>query len=355
MAAVGQFYSNPKLGLAKHRDPRYMPNIISSAVANAPPSDLMADALSKRSKVHHFDKQTDEAMIPLFQEGTDGKGRGNKHLLPHRNWCSIRQWTPGTTPPPTPPLSACDASRSPEHGAGGGILRRLSSRRSAKPNRLDGGRESLRGSRPPVSGRTGLFRSLSRRSSTDKQRPGILSRTMSLGRGEAGARSHAEPGHHISESRLDKGGVDDYASGSPRAAHHGGGHGAGAAQDEYAAGDEAQFSAMPSFHRTPTGLSAKQMRQADKYKVDLEGGLDIRLNVEVNAQDPAGITVPYRMLVPRLQYEYNPAEDDLAQKGAEMSGIKRLLSFRKKGARAKSDDYEDEEMSDEDSEEYPAQ
>jgi len=88
------------------------------------------------------------------------------------------------------------------------------------------------------------------------------------------------------------------------------------------------------FHRTPTGLSAKQMRKADEFEVDVEGGLDICLNVEVNAKDPTGITVPYRLLVPRLHYEYNPAEDELQQpiqsKAQQPSGLKRFLSFRKK-------------------------
>jgi hypothetical protein len=99
------------------------------------------------------------------------------------------------------------------------------------------------------------------------------------------------------------------------------------------------------FHRTPTGLSTKQKKQADKYTVDLEGGLDITLNVEINPKDPAGITKPYRLLVPKLFYDYeNENENDagavperdpeMAQAGGaetpEPTGFKRLLSFRKK-------------------------
>ncbi|KAL2755113.1 hypothetical protein ACRALDRAFT_1034776, partial [Sodiomyces alcalophilus JCM 7366] len=89
LAAVGQFYTNPKVGLPKHKDFRYIPNIISSAIANAPPPNLLADILNKRNKVHQFDENTCESMIPLFQDGVDGRPRKNKHLLPHRNWCSI--------------------------------------------------------------------------------------------------------------------------------------------------------------------------------------------------------------------------------------------------------------------------
>ena len=55
LAAVGQFYSNPKLGIRKDRDHRYMPNVISSAIVNAPPPEMMADVLNKRNKVHHLD------------------------------------------------------------------------------------------------------------------------------------------------------------------------------------------------------------------------------------------------------------------------------------------------------------
>ena len=55
LAAIGQFYSNPKLGIRKDRDHRYMPNVVSSAIVNAPPPDLMADVLNKRNKVHRLD------------------------------------------------------------------------------------------------------------------------------------------------------------------------------------------------------------------------------------------------------------------------------------------------------------
>ena len=57
MAGMGQFYSNPKLGMRKDRDHRYMPNIISSAIVNNPPPDLMADAVNKRNKTHHLDSE----------------------------------------------------------------------------------------------------------------------------------------------------------------------------------------------------------------------------------------------------------------------------------------------------------
>lgn len=102
LGAVGQFYSNKKLKIPKDKDARYMPNVISSAIVNTPPPDMMADILNKRNKVHHLDANTDESMIPIFTHGVDGKKRNNNHLLPHRNWCSIREYKPGFSPPSTP-------------------------------------------------------------------------------------------------------------------------------------------------------------------------------------------------------------------------------------------------------------
>lgn len=62
LAAVGQFYSNPKLRIPKDRDHRYMANVISSAIVNTPPPELMGDILNKRNKIHHLDPE----VIPLF-------------------------------------------------------------------------------------------------------------------------------------------------------------------------------------------------------------------------------------------------------------------------------------------------
>ncbi|PHH78576.1 hypothetical protein CDD82_2967 [Ophiocordyceps australis] len=369
MAAVGQFFSSPKLGLPKHRDPRYMPNVIASPMVNAPPSDLMADVINKRNKMHHFDKQTDENMIPLFRHGVDGKVRNNAHLLPHRNWCSISLWTPGSTPPPTPPHSSYEERHSPAPHASssGGLLRRFSSRRKSAPRRIEGGHESVRGPRPPISGGMGLFHNISRRLSwSDGQ--GLM-RTMSLGRGEGKDRGYLNYAYRNSESQPggDEGEVDGHwhtdsydglgsAPGRAAPPRPSGLRGGALHEDEYKDDDESYFSAshparlahttdsLPgptthladspprrAFHRTPTGLSAKQLRQPERFQVDVEGALEVVLNIEVSPRDPAGITVPYRLLVPRLQYEYNPSEDDIALKEqAEGSALKRLLGLGKR-------------------------
>lgn len=72
-----------------------MPNIISSAIVNTPPPDMVADMLNKRNKIHHMDSNTDESMIPIFTHDVDDKPRNNKRLLPRRNWCAIREYQPG--------------------------------------------------------------------------------------------------------------------------------------------------------------------------------------------------------------------------------------------------------------------
>ena len=67
LAAVGQFFSAKKLGLPKDQDFRYMPNIVSSAIVNTPPPDMMADVLNKRNKTHHLNAEVRDV---YFFDGT---------------------------------------------------------------------------------------------------------------------------------------------------------------------------------------------------------------------------------------------------------------------------------------------
>lgn len=48
--------------------------------------------------MHHLDNETDEDMVPIFQEDVDGKPLNNTHLLPRRNWCSLRIAEDGDSP-----------------------------------------------------------------------------------------------------------------------------------------------------------------------------------------------------------------------------------------------------------------
>ncbi|CAK7201320.1 hypothetical protein SEUCBS139899_004023 [Sporothrix eucalyptigena] len=487
LAAIGQFYSNSKQGLAKHKDFRYMPNVISSAIANTPPPDIMADILNKRNKVHHFDKETDEDMIPLFAHGVDGKPRNNKTLLPHRNWCSIQPYAPGDSPNLTPqqsdldfvsvgtpngsrgnfitratsfrrnPYNGGDPSRPPLSNGGGSLLRRLSrGRRSVddatqRPVMQDTNvrrsfsvsrdlnpsnlfrRLSSRRKRPDDGGINGNWgpdseddipqqqyeQAAYQQAHEQQQQPGAppIPPKVPIGYGNSQGHNHGQ-GHGRSYGQPARAGVrgngayagrypdDDQstisseedmpgAAGMPQQARIRGGAGSPSAigghdYDEYANGDESYFSVkrrpthprpgQPApeaaayspqlqqeqqmrppqasggtlatmsdgidggmgpptrpFYRTPTGLTARQLKKARNYEVNLEGGLDIRLNVEVNPKDPSGITVPYRLVVPRLWYTYeaDPQAGAGANKLAAPTGIKRLLSIgRRKPAQA---------------------
>ncbi len=383
LAAIGQFYSNPKLGLAKHKDFRYIPNIISSAVVNAPPPDLLADVLNKRNKIHHFDKETDEDMIPLFAHGVDGKPRNNKHLLPHRNWCAIREYVPGHTPPPTPSHSAFDLGLPGRRRSASvsGIFRRLSLSRSKTA--LDGAGPPpppKDRTRPPLSKGAGLLRSLSRRkgaASADQvvavgpgaKPPGRLTRTLSgsavsgrLGglfrrRSSAGKKDDGGiNGTWGSETDEDEDEVEQQGQGQQWSAggrgvgmrgglgpQHQPGDARGYGNGEFDQGDERYFSAIrpppvppkPTgavnsnhntvvqqhdndpdadfvpgpFHRAPTTLTTRQRKAGqDEYAVDLRGAIEVTLNVEISPRDPGGSTVPYRLVVPKLWYEYEGEE-----------------------------------------------
>jgi hypothetical protein len=350
LGAIGQFYSNPKLGIPKDRDHRYMANIISSAIANTPPPDTLADLLNKRNKVHHLDADTDEDMIPIFTHDVTGKARNNKRLLNRRNWCSIRMYDPGLSPPSTPNQSDGSATPPPTRG---GILRRLSTRGpSYRPDAA-----------PPLSS-AGFFsrrKSTSRRGSMDSQRPGVLTRTLSLTRKDFMPSSLFR---RNSKRRPDDGGINGYGADSDeevyqtqkRSGIRGGSGGTEDNEEGYfpvvsppntgrnhafpvdnaatsVAGSNPQQSFVRSqFHRTPTGLSEKQRRNGN-MDINLEGGLDICLNMEVSQTDPAGITMPYRLLVPALWYE----EEMEGQAASNVrGGLKRLVSLPK-GKRIQKD------------------
>jgi hypothetical protein len=348
LGAIGQFYSNPKYGIPKDRDHRYMPNVISSAIVNAPPPDSVADLLNKRNKVHHLDKDTDEDMIPIFTHDTNGKPRNNKRLLNRRNWCQIKLYNPDLSPPPTPQTDGT-SSPPPEKM---GIFRRLSTTRgpSYRPD----------ASAPPLSS-AGFFNrrpSSSRRASTDSGRPGVLTRTLSL------TRKDFIPGslfRRSSKRKQDSGGINGYEddtededsqyeeqNGRPRMRGGSGGRDDGGyfpamdsplgrvatnpvdkASTSVAGHTPHQGPPRAQFHRTPTGLSAKQIRRTGTREINLEGGLDICLFMEVSQKDPEGITMPYRLLVPALWYE-----EESPGEAAEhvQSGLKRWTSLaRKKG------------------------
>ena len=78
---------------------------------------------------------------------------------------------------------------------------------------------------------------------------------------------------------------------------------------------------------------AKGGNDYEDRHISLEHGLDIVINCEVNQKDPAGITVPYRLLIPALWYNGEGDPNDIRYR--KQSWIKRLGSIsvgRRKGS-----------------------
>ncbi|CDF90486.1 uncharacterized protein ZBAI_06932 [Zygosaccharomyces bailii ISA1307] len=82
--------ANAEVDKEPENDERLMINVISSAVTNAPPPAAVAKVLQKRTPIHHFDRETDEDAVPLFNYETTGDHhRSQTCFLPHRNWSDI--------------------------------------------------------------------------------------------------------------------------------------------------------------------------------------------------------------------------------------------------------------------------
>lgn len=86
-----------------------------------------------------------------------------------------------------------------------------------------------------------------------------------------------------------------------------------------------------NFHRRPTNISERAVRKGDEGHdeghINLEHGLDVVLNCEVNQKDPAGLTTPYRLLIPALWY--HGEGDSNAAEHKKVGWIKRLGSVAK--------------------------
>ena len=243
-----------------------MANIISSAIVNTPPPEMMGDILNKRNKTHHFDYDTEEDMIPMFTHDVDGKTRNNKRLLPRRNWCSIREYQPGSTPPPTP--------------SDGGSL--ISAHEPIKSSRLQRTLSLTKGDMKPGN----LIRRLSQRGQNQEYPPSSEYHTSPT----------AAPSPPVRSPDAD--GFPTQSKSSANTAPNG-----------TTALSSAPLPRPGNFHRRPTNMSIKAIQKGgaavdeNEGHVNLENGLDIVLNCEVSQKDPAGITVPYRLLIPALWYE----------------------------------------------------
>lgn len=97
LAALGRFYSNPKLKVPVQKDHRYIANVVSSAIVNKPPPQAVANLLARRNKIHHLNAQTDETLLDLFDKdpGNSTKTSGSNHCtMPSRNFATLTENSP---------------------------------------------------------------------------------------------------------------------------------------------------------------------------------------------------------------------------------------------------------------------
>jgi len=97
LAALGRFYSKPKLHIPVEHDYRYMVNVVSSAIVNKPPPGAVANLLSRRNKIHHLDHHTDETLFKLFDKDPGDSNKTASHnqvTMPSRNFAIITENSP---------------------------------------------------------------------------------------------------------------------------------------------------------------------------------------------------------------------------------------------------------------------
>ncbi|KAK3394778.1 hypothetical protein B0H63DRAFT_57769 [Podospora didyma] len=101
LAALGRFYSNPRLNIATENDFRYIVNVVSSAIVNKPPPAAVANLLSRRNKIHHLGKETDETLLKLFDKDPGESTKTADHnnvTMPSRNFTTITENSPNNAP-----------------------------------------------------------------------------------------------------------------------------------------------------------------------------------------------------------------------------------------------------------------
>ncbi|KAL5529110.1 hypothetical protein ACEPAG_5084 [Sanghuangporus baumii] len=101
-AAVGYFKTlvREKKGtdVPQNVDPRYMLNVITSAIVNTPPPSAVLSLVTHRStKTHqtlHY-AEIDEGMVPVFTHDTDGSTNNSRVVMGRRNYCIVEYDTSG--------------------------------------------------------------------------------------------------------------------------------------------------------------------------------------------------------------------------------------------------------------------
>ena len=242
----------------------------------------------------------------MFTHDVDYRIRNNKRLFTRRNWCSIREYQPGSTPP---------ASRSPSP--------------SADSFDQDGPQRPM--------GRLQRTLSLTR----DDVKPGNLIRRLSQKGPPPTSMRYPIPNDQYPPSPPDSDpnlSADGHTSFQQR-------HRLGSDPQRIDTGQRhssAPLTRPGNFQRRPTNFSLRAVKKGgaedgNDGHISLEHGLDIVLNCEENPSNPAGTTIPYRLLVPALWYEGQPEFDPPMRRKSLLSRIGSIkMPGRRKSGLAKN-------------------
>lgn len=85
---VGKFHGKGREDNPQE-DPLTMYNIISSAIGNIPPPNIVIKTLHHNADVFSLNDDTEERMVETFYEEPNGEPRQDKFLMNRRNWCDI--------------------------------------------------------------------------------------------------------------------------------------------------------------------------------------------------------------------------------------------------------------------------
>jgi hypothetical protein len=88
LSCISRFRNNDRQ-LQAQNDPKFIINLISSAIVNIPPPNGMVKFLSMRAKKHFFVKSTTEDMIPLFKYEPDSVERKYSMFMNKRNFSDL--------------------------------------------------------------------------------------------------------------------------------------------------------------------------------------------------------------------------------------------------------------------------
>ncbi|KAM7222284.1 hypothetical protein V8F06_002311 [Rhypophila decipiens] len=240
LAALGRFYSNPKLKIPVENDYRYMANVVSSAIVNKPPPAAVANLLSRRNKVHHLNKQTDETLFKLFDKDPGESNKTANHnqvTMPSRNYAMITENSPNN-------------ASTPGSGAGGGEERS----------------DHLAPPQPPFSPEYPP----SEHGSSPSRPPG-----SSAGHSVRSANHHHNENNNNNSKDKSSDPRQSTRNKDPRLPLHSG--------------------------EVNAGTKHKAANPATHGKGH-DGGLDVCINVEIDQHDRQGKTEPYGLTIPALSY-----------------------------------------------------